>query len=111
MICLGEDADLFHPTECACAYYAHAQCHTRTSTFARIGCVYCRWPATTVARGVDGRRGSDDDRGFDDHDLQYIISFEDSYFVFVGRLVGVTILWSMAFVAVLTVGYTAVRWS
>jgi hypothetical protein len=101
IICLEECADLFHPTKCACAYYAHAQCHVRTRTVANIGCVYCRWSSVDVSHG--------NDHGFYDHYIDDIVSFDDRYFLFVGRIVGGVILWSVAFATGAAVGYMVMQ--
>ncbi len=96
LICLGECTDVFRPTKCACEYYAHAQCNSRTSAVAHIGCVYCRWSSRDTSVAVPPGHV---DHGFNDHDLDYIISFDDRYFVFVGQMVGVILIGSMAFAA------------
>jgi hypothetical protein len=108
LICLGECADLFRPSKCTCEYYAHAHCNARTNAVARIGCVYCRWSSRESS--VSFPRGHVDN-GFEDHDLDFIISFEDRYFVFVGRIVGVTIFGSMMFAAGAVACNLVLHWS
>ncbi len=83
VVCMEECTDVFWSPKCACVFYIHAYCRRRTSDLANIGCVYCRWPIRPF------------ENGFDDHDLDYIISFDDQYFIWATQIVGRLLLWSM----------------
>ena len=83
VVCLGECTDVFRSPKCTCVYYIHEYCHRRTCALVNIGCVYCRWAIRPL------------DNGFDDHDLDYIISFDDQYFIWAAQIVGILLLWSM----------------
>ena len=82
ILCMDSCDTRYHPPSCTCFYYIHHSCQMRVATQLPFGCMYCR-----VVTHSPNREQIADEVNLDD-----IISFEYAYFLFVGNLVGTTII-------------------